>query len=153
MAKSYTNLERLYETFYADSFDDASQYDQWELDLFKKMQIDLGVEKIPENVTNHMAYLLDQMYETDNSKVMVSLLNAGENGEGYGINYDTDYIVLEFEEGDWFDDNEEHEIMEETYGREGYNLYRAFTKNYQHDFREMKPFSNGIEYDGSELIK
>jgi hypothetical protein len=55
-------------------------------------------------------------------------------------------------DGDWSEDNEEHEMMENEYGDEGTECYIIYTKSKKHFFSEDKPFSNGVEYDKSEDI-
>ncbi len=151
MKKKNENRENMYSAFYADSYAEISTYDESKIEMFQKIQKDLGIDEIPEGVSNYMAYFLDHIYENDTADVLVRMMNVGD--DGYGFDYDIDVFFTEFEEGDWFDDNEEHEIMEETYGEEGYNLYQIVTKNFQHNFRDMAPFSNGLSYDCSESIE
>lgn len=146
------NLELLLQVFYADSYSDQSLYSESDLAMFKKMQIDLGISEIPNNVSNFMAYFIEQMYETDNSKVLINLLFAGAEEDFYHFDNNIGLVESEFEKGDWSDDGEYHKAMELEYGKEGYNIYHIHTKNYRHDFREMTPHSEGIEYYGSVLL-
>jgi hypothetical protein len=150
MKKNNENLENLYSAFNADSYAEIGNYDESEIEMFHKIQKDLGIAEIPKTVTNYMEYFLENIYENDASDVLVRLMNVGD--DGYGFDFDIDLFFTDFEEGDWSDDSEEQEDMEEEYGEEGYNLYQVFTKTLQHNFRDMTPFSNGLEYDGSEFI-
>jgi hypothetical protein len=66
------------------------------------------------------------------------------------IDSDLDCFESDFEDGDWVEDNEEHEMMEIEYGEEGIKYYFVYTKSKKHIFSESRPFPNGVEYDGRE---
>jgi len=91
-----------------------------------------------------MEWVAERTYETDNVGVLCLIFCDNL------IDSDIDYFESDFEEGDWFEDNEEHEMMENEYGEEGTQYYLVYTKTQVHTFSEDRPFSNGVDYVKSE---
>ena len=81
------------------------------------------------------------IYELDHVEALKLLLTGD-----LGFDFDMEYTENYFERGDWFEDNDDQKEMEETYGEEGFQYYIINTKSKSHEFKEMKPFSNGIDY-------
>jgi hypothetical protein len=93
-----------------------------------------------------MEWVAERTYETDNVSVLCEIFCENL------LDSDIEYFESDFVDGDWSEDNEEHEMMENEYGDEGTECYIIYTKSKKHFFSEDKPFSNGVEYDKSEDI-
>jgi hypothetical protein len=132
-SKIDSELLKLHEVFGEDNpeyYNDVSE-------IFSEV---LGREIKPEN--NPMKVVIDLIFELDHVEGLIKLFE-------YNVDKPQDYFYIEYEEGDWSDDNDEHDALEAEYGSEGYNYYEVKTKTKIHQFEEMKPFSNGLEYTGT----
>ena len=108
------------------------------------------------NVFNQLCSLFDEQYDTDQNPLEWLIGKIIEHdsvealqlifSENIGLQYDIEYLDNYFEEGDWSEDNEGHEMMEDEYGEEGTQYYSIYTKNQIHTFSEDRPFSDGVDY-------
>jgi hypothetical protein len=114
--------------------EDYPEYYEYVSEIFSEV---LGREIKPEN--NPMKVVIDLVFELDHIDALIKLFEYNEN-------MPQDYFYIDFEEGDWFEDNEDQRALEAEYGEEGYKYYEVHTKTKIHVFQEMKPFSNGLEY-------
>ena len=138
------HLKKLKNALYASSFSHEDLDDKYNVDAFQKLSELLG-ESLPDGV-KPMEWVAERTYDTDNVSVLCQIFCENI------LDSDIGYFDSDFEEGDWSEDNEEHEMMENEYGVEGTECYIIYTKSKKHFFLEDKPFSNGIEYDKSEDI-
>jgi len=136
------HLQKLKDAFHASSFDQNDLNNENYTLVFQELSSLIG-EAIPE-VLKPMEWVAERTYETDNVGVLCLIFCDNL------IDSDLDYFESDFEEGDWFEENEEHEMMENEYGEEGIEYYFVYTKMKKHIFSEAKPFSNGVEYDRSD---
>lgn len=138
------NLKKLKNALFSSSITTEDLNDEYYADVFQQLSALLG-ESLPDGV-KPMEWVAERTYETDNVNVLCSIFCENL------LDSDIEYFESDFEEGDWFEDNEEHEMMENEYGAEGTECYVIYTKTKKHFFSEDKPFSNGVEYDKSEDI-
>jgi hypothetical protein len=136
------HLQKLKDAFHASSFDQNDLNNENYTRVFQELSSLIG-EAIPE-VLKPMEWVAERTYETDNVGVLCLIFCDNL------IDSDIDYFESDFEEGDWFEDNEEHEMMENEYGEEGTQYYLVYTKTQVHTFSEDRPFSNGVDYVKSE---
>ena len=138
------HLKKLKNALYASSFTHEDLNDEYNADVFQQLSELLG-ESLPNDV-NPMEWVAERTYETDNVSVLCQIFCENL------FDSDIEYFESDFVDGDWSEDNEEHEMMENEYGDEGTECYIIYTKSKKHFFSEDKPFSNGVEYDKSEDI-
>jgi hypothetical protein len=138
------HLKKLKNALYASSFTHEDLNDEYNADVFQQLSELLG-ESLPNDV-NPMEWVAERTYETDNVSVLCEIFCENL------LDSDIEYFESDFVDGDWSEDNEEHEMMENEYGDEGTECYIIYTKSKKHFFSEDKPFSNGVEYDKSEDI-
>jgi len=138
------HLKKLKNALYASSFTHEDLNDEYNADAFQQLSELLG-ESLPNDV-NPMEWVAERTYETDNVSVLCEIFCENL------FDSDIEYFESDFLDGDWSEDNEEHEMMENEYGDEGTECYIIYTKSKKHFFSEDKPFSNGVEYDKSEDI-
>ena len=138
------HLKKLKNALYASSFTHEDLNDEYNADAFQQLSELLG-ESLPNDV-NPMEWVAERTYETDNVSVLCQIFCENL------FDSDIEYFESDFVDGDWSEDNEEHEMMENEYGDEGTECYIIYTKSKKHFFSEDKPFSNGVEYDKSEDI-
>jgi hypothetical protein len=136
------HLQNLKNALFASSSKQEDLNDKCYADVYQQLCDFLG-ESLPDGV-NPMEWVAERTYETDNVGVLCLIFCDNL------IDSDLDYFESDFEEGDWFEENEEHEMMENEYGEEGIEYYFVYTKMKKHIFSEAKPFSNGVEYDRSD---
>ncbi|MDA9182534.1 hypothetical protein N9O51_05015 [Saprospiraceae bacterium] len=138
------HLETLYTLFRVESFENDAD------ETLQKIIKDFGIPEISS--TNLMKYILDHIYQNDSINILKNMLGIEGDGE-YGMDADLDLVWADFERGDWSEEGEDRDNYEEMYGEEGYNYYNINTKKYLHEFQEMKPFSEGLQFVGSTLRK
>ena len=138
------HLKKLKNALYASSFTHEDLNDEYNADAFQQLSELLG-ESLPNDV-NPMEWVAERTYETDNVSVLCEIFCENL------FDSDIEYFESDFLDGDWSEDNEEHEMMENEYGDEGTECYIIYTKSKKHFYSEDKPFSNGVEYDKSEDI-
>ena len=138
------HLKKLKNALYASSFTHEDLNDEYNADVFQQLSELLG-ESLPNDV-NPMEWVAERTYETDNVSVLCQIFCENL------FDSDIEYFESDFVDGDWSEDNEEHEMMENEYGDEGTECYIIYTKSKKHFFSEDKPFSTGVEYDKSEDI-
>ncbi len=138
------HLKKLKNALYASSFTHEDLNDEYNADVFQQLSELLG-ESLPNDV-NPMEWVAERTYETDNVSVLCQIFCENL------FDSDIEYFESDFVDGDWSEDNEEYEMMENEYGDVGTECYIIYTKSKKHFFSEDKPFSNGVEYDKSEDI-
>ena len=133
-------LKKLQEAFYTNNYDDKDVKKEYFIDAIKQLSESLNT--LIEPTTKSLEEIVNIIYETDHVEAL-KLFLTGDLGFGHDLYFCKYY----FDEGDWFDDNEEHEEMEREYGEEGYQYYHLYTKTKIHVFRELRPFPEGMEYE------
>ena len=136
------HLQNLKNALFASSVTSEDLNDEYYADVFQQLSDLLG-ESLPFGI-KPMEWVAERTFETDNVDILRKIFCDNL------IDSDLGFFDSEFEEGDWFEDNEEHEMMANEYGDEGTECYIIYTKSKKHFFSEDKPFSNGIEYDKTE---
>lgn len=133
-------LKKLQEAFYTANYDDKDATEDYFIEGIQKLSQSL--ETLIEPSAKSLVEIVNIIYDTDHIEAL-KLFLTGDLGFGH----DLYFCQYDFEEGDWFDDNEEHQEMEREYGEEGYQYYHIYTNTKIHVFNEMRPLSEGrIEY-------
>jgi hypothetical protein len=133
-------LQKLHLVFYTSDMNEDDAKEEYFKDGIAKLNQLLGTSIEPSK--NALAEVIDKIFDSDNVEAL-ELLLTGDLGFGYDLDYCDNY----FEEGDWFDDDEEHEEMEEEYGEEGYQYYDIYTKSKIHVFSQSRPFADEVQYE------
>ena len=135
-----SSLEKLYDLFFVDLYNDFKGYDEWEIETFDKINNDLGDALTPN--TNQMKAVVDHIYYQDDCIMLEKMLTGkyGFDNEGGS------YFSGDWEDSWWTEDNESQQSFEDEYGEEGYNIYHFHTKSMIHIFRQLAPHSEGWDY-------
>ena len=137
------NIQTLRNALLVDNYDAQDFQDIEFIENFNKL-CSLFDDKYDAD-QNPLDWLIEKIIEHDSVEALILILS-----EDIGLQYDMEYFENDFEEGDWFEDNEDHEMMEDEYGEEGTQYYLVYTKTQVHTFSEDRPFSNGVDYVKSE---
>ena len=143
------HLKILYEVFNAEGVDaEWRKSDDFTVKHLQKIYNELGISLKPK--TNPMEIILNHIYVNDNISLLARMLGAENDADNKefedGISNEfeseefTSLCFSEFERGDWTEEGEARDQVEDTYGEEGYNYYEIHTKNYIHTFSHMMPF-------------
>jgi hypothetical protein len=137
------HLSTLKSGLYSNAYGPGELKDESYKEIYDVLSELMG-EPVPDNVVP-LEWVAEKIYETDNSEALERIFC-----DPFGLDYDLDCFESEFEDGDWSEESEDHDEMEEEYGEEGSHIYKVYTKNKIHFFRVSAPFDDGVEYDYSE---
>ena len=132
-------LKQLHEILYSEDYDTDFE-EEWFIeeinDINTQFKLNLPISK------DSFRLIVEEIYNNNN----VELLNYIIIDPGR-FDWDTYISEYSFERGDWFDDNEEHEELEEQYGEEGTDYYSIETKNKQVIYSKLRHFDLPYELD------
>lgn len=132
-------LKKLHEILYSDNYDTDFE-DEWFIKKVNSIndQFKLNIPLSKDS----MRLIVDEIYNNDNLELLkFMIIDPG------GFDWDEYSCEHDFERGDWFDDNEEHEIYEEEYGEEGTDYYIIETKNKLVTLSKMSLSDSHYEFD------
>jgi hypothetical protein len=125
-------LKKLHEILYSDNYESDIE-DNWFIEEINNINNQFNLNFPISN--DSVKLIVEEIYNNDN----VDLLSYVILGK-YGFDWDENACEYEFERGDWFDDNEEHEYYEEQYGEEGTDYYSMETKNKKVIYSKLRHF-------------